>query len=260
MTDDDSKKPRRRALRYSLRTLLVLVTLLCVILGNRASQFARQRQAASAIRSRGGTVVYFDDAYGRRGHGSETRAWLREFFGLRWPNIVFLHGDEVTDEVLRDEVLPLRSLAAVGMTDVSVTNEGLGQLSSLESLKYVTCLRDSRSRAVLQALDEQTSIEFQDVPLQDAIEYLADLHGIPIEIDKSAVPAEQLDARSPLTHAIKNKPLRDALDELLPPNEMGWIVTYGKLVITTAAEGEKRRQAVAAVRASLPQVREIEID
>ncbi len=212
MADDISTRaPRGRWLRYSLRTLLVLVTGLAMVLAYSVSRFANERAAVERLLARRATIVYFDQSYGRVHPGRTLGAWLREFAGLRWPGEVYLEGKEIDDAILRDDVLPLRTLARVGLTGVRVTDEGLGQLSSLESLVGVTCIRDSRNEKVMRELDQATMIEVVNTPLQDCVEYLIDLHDIPIEIDKGAVSAPQWDSRSQLTATVKGKPLCDAL-------------------------------------------------
>src|SRR5689334_19696866 len=49
---------RRRWLRYSLRTLFVLVTLLCVWLGLWANRAERQKRAVAWFKAHGGEVHY----------------------------------------------------------------------------------------------------------------------------------------------------------------------------------------------------------
>ena len=58
MTTDhhNPSKPRRRWFQYSLRTLLVLVTVLCVWLGVTVNRARKQREAVAAIQELGGTV------------------------------------------------------------------------------------------------------------------------------------------------------------------------------------------------------------
>src|SRR5215469_3129191 len=53
-------KPKRRWMQVSLRTVLVLVTLLCVALSVWVVPAERQRRAVKAIEALGGTVSYED--------------------------------------------------------------------------------------------------------------------------------------------------------------------------------------------------------
>ncbi len=121
-------KPRRRALRFSLRTFFVLLTIGLLILGYRANTVATWRRATVRIEARGGTVLYRDGLASSPEPDEGLGAWFREVAGLRSPSAVYLTGKDVTDEVLRDEVLPLSTLGLLSMSNVSVTNEGLGQL------------------------------------------------------------------------------------------------------------------------------------
>ena len=59
MTDAAHSKPRRRYLRFSLRTLLAAgVTILAVGLGIVADRAAKQRRAVEVVRRYGGQVNY----------------------------------------------------------------------------------------------------------------------------------------------------------------------------------------------------------
>ncbi len=267
MADDISTRaPRGRWLRYSLRTLLVLVTVFAVTIALRASRVAQQRRAVTALTTAGALVLYFDEGWGSiRGYGrvssdDSATGWMREFLGLRRPGEAYLAGSEITDELLRDRVLPLRTLGVLGLTETAVTRAGLAQLAPLADLRIVTLRSDARHHAITAALHETTIIEFHEVPLHDAIEYLVDLHQIPIEVDRTVIAPEHFDDRHPLTGTFKNKPLYDALTELLAPCDLGWAVRGGKLMITTRAIQDEHDAMIQKVRATLPQVKELIID
>jgi hypothetical protein len=257
---------RRRLFRYSLRTLLVLVTLVAVTIAFRAAQVARQRRAVSALASSGGMVGYFDEGwgplggYGRVPPDDTGTGWLREFFALRYPGEAYLKGADVSDQTIRDYVLPLSSLAWLGFTETSVSHEGLAQLAAMPELRMVTLRSDARHDRLVFELGEPTIIEFQEVPLQDGIDYLVDLHDIPIEIDRAVVSREHLDGRRPLTGVIQNKQLCEALTELLAPCDLGWTICNCKLMITTRSIQEEHDAMVREVKARLPQVKELVID
>src|SRR5687768_4773908 len=62
-------RPWRRWLRYSLRSLFVLVTLTSVMLGVWVNRAERQRRAVAAIRAAGGTVRYDYEQAGAQAAG-----------------------------------------------------------------------------------------------------------------------------------------------------------------------------------------------
>ncbi len=66
-TDSTSNKPRRRFFQFSLRTLLVLLTLFCVVGGWKMNQLRRQWNAVEWVQENGGTAGYefdFDGVVG----------------------------------------------------------------------------------------------------------------------------------------------------------------------------------------------------
>jgi len=261
MSNESTPRPKRgRLFRYSLRTLLLAVTLLAVALAYSVSDFAKERAAVEAILAHGGRVVYFDNTYGFVHPERTPIAWAREFVRLRWPHGVYFDSSYVDDDIVRAEVLPLHTLVYVGIRGGRVTNEGLAQLASLESLVGVTCIRDSRNEKVLKELGQPTHMDFRETPLEDAVDYLKDLHGIDIRFYPNAIPPEQLDGGLPLSATIKNKTLGDALTQLLSPHDLGWIVRGGELQITTRDVQKKHEEKVAKVKAALPQWRQLLID
>jgi hypothetical protein len=58
MREASPARPRRRWFRYSLRTLLLAVTLVAVALAYWVNGAERQRRAVAAIEAAGGTVRY----------------------------------------------------------------------------------------------------------------------------------------------------------------------------------------------------------
>ena len=227
-------KPRRRALRFSLRTFFVLLTIGLLILGYRANTVATWRRATAQLKARGGNVLYRDGVVSSPEPDDGLGAWFREVTGLRSPSAVYLTGKDVTDEVLGQEVLPLSTLGMLSMSDVSVTNEGLGQLASLKWLTTLACIRDTRNAKVFQELARPTTVEFDLVPLSDSLDYLADLHGIPIALDRAALAAANINPDLSLTSKLANVRLEKALEQLLWPEQIGWNVIDGRLAITPA--------------------------
>src|SRR5687767_3006090 len=102
----------RRWLRFSLRTLLVLLTVACVTLGLWVQRAERQRRAVAAIREMGGSVTYdFQEAQWRS--LTRTPAW-RGWFGVDYfakPSFVQLPASATDADLLHvREFTGLRSL------------------------------------------------------------------------------------------------------------------------------------------------------
>ena len=54
----DKPKPKRRWLQFSLRTLMVVVTVFCIWMGITAKRARLQKQAVEAVLEAGGRIIY----------------------------------------------------------------------------------------------------------------------------------------------------------------------------------------------------------
>ncbi len=89
------------------------------------------------------------------------------------------------------------------------------------------------------ALDENTKIDFIEVPLQDVIDYLSDLHKTPIVIDTKALNTVGLGTDSPITRRLQGISLRSALRLLLKELELTYLIRDDVLMITTVEEASR---------------------
>ena len=141
-------KPRRRWPRFSLRTLLVVVTALGVWLGVQVNRANKQRRAVAWVQQVGGTVTYDD--------GSYAPEWLREHVGVDvFDDVrgVDLNGTQVKDVTQLSELTSLKGLYLRGPQVSDVTP--LAALTSLEVLDLNgTQVRDVTSLAALTSLTE----------------------------------------------------------------------------------------------------------
>jgi len=96
--------------------------------------------------------------------------------------------------------------------------------------------------ALEAALAAQTNAEFVDTPLEEIVNYLADLRRINVALDRTALDGAGVDARSPITFSAAGFPLADILDLMLLDLELAWIVDKGRVLITTPEEAETRMQ------------------
>ena len=55
------------------------------------------------------------------------------------------------------------------------------------SAQAVCCLGGEAEKKIVRELDKPTTLEFIDTPLTDVVDYLKDLHGIEIQLDRRAL-------------------------------------------------------------------------
>jgi Leucine-rich repeat (LRR) protein len=109
----DTPKRKRRWFQFSLRTMMVVVTLLCIWLGITANRANRQRRAVETITKAGGEVLYdYQTVTGARPPGPE---WLRT-----------LLGENFFSEV-----------AAVGLNQSHDPGEGLANVREMAHLQWL---------------------------------------------------------------------------------------------------------------------------
>jgi hypothetical protein len=95
---------------------------------------------------------------------------------------------------------------------------------------------DLRAEAkIREQLNRPTTMEFVDTPLQDAVDYLKDLHGIEIQLDTSALGDAGVGTDTPITGTMKGISLRSALRLLLGrmSTPLTTVIRDGVLLITT---------------------------
>lgn len=133
-------KPRRW-LRYSLRTLLVTVTLACVWLGMVVNRAEQQRRTVAALRALGNQVEYDTPYTHPLGEPSNWR-WLRSWIGNDYfDNVTYASLRHGVDDKLLQRVRYLRGVKHLDINGPVVTDEGMAAIAgvaSLESLSIYT--------------------------------------------------------------------------------------------------------------------------
>jgi hypothetical protein len=185
-------KPKRRWFRFSLRTFLVIVTLIGVWLGLKINEARDQKQAVEAIQANGGTVLYdFEvDSNGEAIQPNPAPGWLAKWIGVDYVhNVVcvsfpfvktpgFDPGQKVYEY---DEVVPyLENLPHVFDLTFSKGNLRDGDLryiASLTSLKTLW-IADNPITGTgfkhLLNLKRLTWIDLIDCPIDDdGMEFIA---------------------------------------------------------------------------------------
>src|SRR5579871_3487105 len=122
----DLAPPKRRWLRFRLRTLMLLCTVLAVVAAWHRHQYERRERAIAGITLSGGNVIYeYQHLLRLAPNRSFPRQWLGYKLGLVDPHGAFVKGKQIDNAFLRQHVLPLRGLTDLTLVDVSVSNEGL---------------------------------------------------------------------------------------------------------------------------------------
>ena len=148
--------PKRRFFRYSLRTLMIVVTVFCIWLGITAKRARDQRQALEAILAAGGMILY---DYQRTNSDPPGPEWLRRIIGDEYfftIGYVDFSGSKVNDASLAAVVKCLTSVKYLSLFSTEVTDAGLKNLKELTNLRIVhiisTKITDEGIKDLHQAL------------------------------------------------------------------------------------------------------------
>jgi hypothetical protein len=156
---------RRRWLRYSMRTMLLLVTVLCVLLALVIVPAQRQRRAVEKIRGLGSwsRVVYDYESEGPYGGSVELRgpAWLRRWIGVDYfqdvvrVQVFLSRGDELTP----DDLASLPGLRSLDVHDMPITDDGLLTLARLRKLEGLSLQSNEITDRGLEQLSSLTELQ-----------------------------------------------------------------------------------------------------
>lgn len=166
-------------LRFSLRTLLLATTLLCVSLGRQVEQASRRLEAISRIEALGGTCylrheVNWEPETGScsfhvcnlsadafRSKPAQTRSLrLQDILDggaqLR-PDVVFLGGTAVSDEDVQ-LIASLGTVRILGLSDTKIGPNGFAALKSMHSLCALNLSNTAVSNDDLRSLSGCTNL------------------------------------------------------------------------------------------------------
>ncbi len=96
----------------------------------------------------------------------------------------------------------------------------------------LSSVRPSEAR-IRRELDAPTSMEFIETPLNEAVGYLKDLHGIEIQLDARALEQAGIFSDTPVTTELKGVSLRSGLRFLLRPLDLTYVIKDEVLLVTT---------------------------
>ena len=174
MSVPELPKPKLRWYQYSLRTLLVFVTLCaipCSWLGVKLREAKQQREVVAAIEKLGGQVAWLE---------SSRPAWLRSLLGDD-PSVfgVYLDNTQITDAGL-EQLKALNQLQHMHFFRAEVATAGLERrkwLNSLESMNLANTKATDAGLANLKGLTQLQWLDLQQTKVTDAgLENLKGLH------------------------------------------------------------------------------------
>lgn len=126
----------------------------------------------------------------------------------------------------------------VGQTD-HVQREVQGLLKALREHGRMTFTLDPPQHAVFrEKLNDPVSVAFRDMPLETAVESLADESGLDIRLDQPALRAVRIRPREPVTLTLSDSKLQTVLEAVLMDLDLRWILRDGVLWVTSREEAE----------------------
>lgn len=179
-------------------------------------------------RQAGGSSIESAVAYGGRFkqavHESEA-LWQRKSNGF----VRTLAGAESSAVPFADET-PIVYLDAERWADITGRRE---KYKSIDLHKA-----GSSEQQIHDALNKTTELDVVETPLKDVVQYLSDLHGIPIVLSLKKIAETGITADTPITKNLHGVTLRSALRLLLRDLELTYLVRDEVVEITTSEDAE----------------------
>ena len=187
-------KPKRRWFQYSLRSLLILVAVLCIGMNwfsNRMRRAERQRAAVKALGERYGTVLYdFQvDEEGVENPSAQLPQpeWLRNLLGDDFfRNVVIVHLNRSWDvSQPMKELAWLPALRELYFDQIKLTDDQLACLEDMSGLRVLFLDRTPLSDAGmvhLKGLSRMRHLDLTDTQITDTglenLRGMSQLHGL----------------------------------------------------------------------------------
>lgn len=128
----------------------------------------------------------------------------------------------------------VRMLAATNTPASAITQPDPGSGNSS------TATRLHAYKAITIALDQETTLEFTDMPLAEVVDYVAASREIPVIIDKKSLDEVGLGSDTPITVSLSGISLRSCLARMLGELDLDYFIENEMLVITSEQEARLR--------------------
>lgn len=92
--------------------------------------------------------------------------------------------------------------------------------------------RSAEAAAPLDVLDETIGLAFLSTPLNDAAQFISDLHKIEVELDRAGLKRAGVPEDTPITLRADKVKLKTALTDMLAPLKLTYKVVGDSIVIT----------------------------
>lgn len=95
-------------------------------------------------------------------------------------------------------------------------------------------------KRIRESLQRPITFDFQETPLSDVIAFLRDYTGNNIVLDENALDAAGVSLDTPVTLQLEQVSLKSALNLMLRPMELGYLITDEVLLITSREQAENK--------------------
>jgi len=163
----------RQRFRYTLRQLLIAITVIAVFVGFFSQslwQARKQQQVVATVIRSGGSVTYESDDSGggwfQTDSGIVLPSWLQSVLGedvFKNVALVSLHGSSVRDSDLQPFGDALKELRKLYLSNTQITNAGLVHLKGLTNLDTLILTNTKITDAGLVHLKDLTNLIWLDL-------------------------------------------------------------------------------------------------
>ncbi len=101
-----------------------------------------------------------------------------------------------------------------------------------------------RETKIRETLNQDTTLDFKDTPLEDVLKEIETSHQLQIRIDQRALDDIGVDKGTPITIKLKDVTLRSGLDLILNELDLAYLVDSEVLLLTSVEEAETRLELV----------------